>query len=90
MKRTALTPKLIVLGVDGMDPRVTRKFIAEGIMPNMKKFIEKGSAREDLSHLVANYYATLLDDTCYRCLSRNPRYYLLLAPVTQEPGCGCI
>ena len=53
MKRTALTPKLIVLGVDGMDPRVTRKFIAEGIMPNMKRFIEKGSTREDLSHLGA-------------------------------------
>lgn len=53
MKKAALTQKLIVLGVDGMDPRVTKKFIAEGIMPNMKKFIEKGSAREDLSHLGA-------------------------------------
>ncbi|MCO1602881.1 alkaline phosphatase family protein [Desulfosporosinus nitroreducens] len=53
MKREALTQKLLVLGVDGMDPKVTRKFLAEGIMPNLQKFIEKGSAREDLSHLGA-------------------------------------
>ena len=40
--------KLFVLGVDGMDPRLTNKYIAEGIMPNTKKFIERGSARADL------------------------------------------
>jgi len=53
MKREALTQKLLVLGVDGMDPKITQKFLAEGIMPNLKKFIEKGAAREDLSHLGA-------------------------------------
>ena len=40
--------KLFVLGVDGMDPRLTKMYIEEGIMPNTKKFIEKGAAREDL------------------------------------------
>ncbi len=30
MKRTALTQKLLVLGVDGMDPRVSQKFLKEG------------------------------------------------------------
>ena len=53
MKREALTQKLLVLGVDGMDPKITRKFLDEGIMPNLQKFIERGSAREDLSHLGA-------------------------------------
>ena len=40
--------KIFVMGIDGMDPRLTCKYIKEGIMPNTKKFIERGSAREDL------------------------------------------
>ena len=40
--------KLLILGVDGMDPRLTRRFVDEGKMPNVKKFLERGSAREDL------------------------------------------
>ncbi|MVX66451.1 nucleotide pyrophosphatase [Clostridium chromiireducens] len=53
MKRTALTQKLLVLGVDGMDPRVSQKFLKEGKMPNLKKLIERGSAREDLRQIGA-------------------------------------
>ena len=45
--------KLIVLGIDGMDPRLTKKFVAEGKMPNTKIFLERGSAREDLVMLGA-------------------------------------
>lgn len=30
MNRTAMTQKLLMLGVDGMDPRLTRKFVDEG------------------------------------------------------------
>lgn len=48
MNRKALSNKVLVLGVDGMDPRLTRKYVDEGIMPNVKKFIERGSARHDL------------------------------------------
>ena len=36
------------MGVDGMDPNLTKKFVEEGIMPNVKKFLERGVAREDL------------------------------------------
>lgn len=53
MKRAALTQKLLVLGVDGMDPRVSQKFIKEGKMPNLKKLIERGSARNDLRQIGA-------------------------------------
>jgi predicted AlkP superfamily phosphohydrolase/phosphomutase len=53
MKRAALTNKLLVLGVDGMDPRISRKFLSEGKMPNLQKFIERGAAREDLTLLGA-------------------------------------
>lgn len=53
MKRAALTQKLLVLGVDGMDPRVSQKFLKEGKMPNLKKLIERGSARNDLRQIGA-------------------------------------
>ncbi|MBO5139993.1 MAG: alkaline phosphatase family protein [Peptococcaceae bacterium] len=48
-----LTEKIIVLGIDGMDPSLTKKFIDEGLMPNMKKYMALGSAREDLVMLGA-------------------------------------
>lgn len=44
----ASTKKLMVLGLDAMDPVLTKKYVNMGIMPNTKKFIERGSAREDL------------------------------------------
>lgn len=53
MNRKALTNKVLVLGIDGMDPKISRKYLAEGKMPNLQKFIERGSAREDLGMLGA-------------------------------------
>jgi len=46
--RKAAAEKILLLGVDGMDPRLTRKYVDEGKMPNIKKLIERGSCREDL------------------------------------------
>lgn len=40
--------KVFVLGVDGMDPRMTKKYLEAGKMPHLKKFIERGACREDL------------------------------------------
>lgn len=54
MKREALAEKIMVLGVDGMDPRLTSKFVKEGKMPNVKKLMERGACREDLVLLGAN------------------------------------
>lgn len=48
MKRQAFTDKLMILGVDGMDPRLSCKYIDEGKMPNLKKIVEKGAQRKDL------------------------------------------
>ena len=42
-----------VLGVDGMDPSLTKKFMDEGKLPNIKKYVEKGACREDLVMLGA-------------------------------------
>lgn len=47
-ERKTRANKILVLGIDGMDPRLTKKYVAEGKMPNVKKFIEKGAQREDL------------------------------------------
>ena len=45
--------KVLVLGVDGLDPRLTKKFMDKGVMPNFTKFMKRGSAREDLVMLGA-------------------------------------
>ena len=38
----AKASKVAVLGIDAMDPRLTRKYVDMGIMPNTKKIIEMG------------------------------------------------
>jgi Uncharacterized conserved protein len=48
MVRKATAGKILVLGVDGMDPRLTRKYVDEGKMPNTKKIIDTGAQRHDL------------------------------------------
>ena len=45
--------KVLVLGVDGLDPRLTKKYMDKGVMPNFEKFQKRGSAREDLVMLGA-------------------------------------
>lgn len=48
LRSKGLSDKVILLGIDGMDPKFSRKMVDEGHMPNLKKLIEKGSARHDL------------------------------------------
>lgn len=46
--------KVFVIGIDGMDPKTTRRMVDEGKLPNIKKLIEAGSARKDLMLLGAH------------------------------------
>lgn len=46
--RKAMADKIMVVGIDGMDPRLTKKCMAQGLMPNTQKLIEMGACREDL------------------------------------------
>jgi len=48
MERKARAKKILLLGIDGMDPRLTRKYVDEGFMPNTKAYIERGAQRHDL------------------------------------------
>ena len=40
--------KILIIGVDGLDPRATEHYIAEGKMPNVKKLLDRGAANEHL------------------------------------------
>ncbi|MGB9492481.1 MAG: alkaline phosphatase family protein [Terriglobales bacterium] len=44
-QRAANSRKVIILGVDGLDPDLLAKFIAEGKMPNFARLAEQGSFR---------------------------------------------
>ena len=35
-----LTDKVLLLGVDGLDPKLTSKYLKEGKLPNIQKFVE--------------------------------------------------
>ncbi len=35
-------PKMVILGFDGMDPDLVRDFMAQGLLPNMKKLSDQG------------------------------------------------
>lgn len=37
------SPRAIVLGIDGMDPRLARRFMDEGAMPNCRRLAERGA-----------------------------------------------
>ena len=43
--RKALVKKTIFLGLDGLDPKLTERFIAEGKLPNLARLAETGSYR---------------------------------------------
>jgi Uncharacterized conserved protein len=48
MERTRVNQKVLVLGIDGMDPRFSTRMLKKNRMPNLQKIIDSGSAREDL------------------------------------------
>ena len=51
MSREAMTNKLLILGVDGMDPRITKYLLDQGRLPHIQEYINRGACREDL-HLL--------------------------------------
>ena len=54
LRSRGLTDKLLVLGVDGMDPRWAKRMVDEGKMPHLKELMERGACRDDLMLLGAN------------------------------------
>ena len=48
---TASASKILLLGIDGLDPKLTRKYLDQGKMPNTQKLLDRGAARQDLKML---------------------------------------
>lgn len=48
MAREKRTDKIMILGVDGMEPSLTKKFMDQGKLPNIAQFVKRGAQREDL------------------------------------------
>jgi predicted AlkP superfamily phosphohydrolase/phosphomutase len=44
--KAADEPNVVVVGIDGMDPKLLRKFMAKGRMPNFERLIDNGSFSE--------------------------------------------
>lgn len=78
--------KLIVLGVDGMDPRLAKHCLEKGMMPNLQKFIDKGSAREDLM-LMGGVPTVTPPMWTTLATGANPGTHGITAFFNQDPNC---
>ncbi len=54
LERKPLSSKILVLGIDGMDARLSQYHMSQGHMPNLAKLIARGAARADLEMLGAH------------------------------------
>ncbi len=43
--------KIMIIGIDGMDPRLTKKYMEQGLMPHTQELLRRGAGREDLTML---------------------------------------
>ena len=43
IRKSNFIDKVLILGIDGMDPNLLTRFVREGIMPNFKAFIERNA-----------------------------------------------
>ncbi len=78
LRSKGLSEKVLLLGIDGLDPKFSRKMVDEGHMPNLKKLIEAGSARHDLRLLggVPTITPPMWTTLCTEIIARKFLYYL--------------
>ena len=88
MVREAKTNKILVLGVDGMDPRLTKKFMDQGKLPHIKEYVEKRClpGRFNLVRRYADYHTSAVGNSGNWSLSGNPWNYLFLESVKGKSG----
>jgi predicted AlkP superfamily phosphohydrolase/phosphomutase len=90
VRKTRLHPwvrRVIIVGLDGQDPRLTERFMAEGKLPNFSKLAAMGSYKRlrttfpSLSPTAWSSFATGTDPgkhNIFDFLTRDPRTYLPL------------
>ncbi len=83
--KNAKVKRVIFLGLDGLDPRLTERFMAEGRLPNLAKLQEQGSFRRlrttfpSLSPVAWSTFATGVNPAKHNIfdfLNRNLKSYL--------------
>jgi predicted AlkP superfamily phosphohydrolase/phosphomutase len=84
--------RMVVVGFDGMDPELARKYMAEGRMPNLKRLAESGcfypleTACPSISPVAWSTYATGVDASrhnIYDFLTRDPCSYMPILSSTE-------
>lgn len=83
--RKAMADKVMVLGVDGLDPRFAKKLMDAGKMPNLKKYVERGAQREDLVLLGSNPTVTPPQWTTLAC-GCNPNVHTITQFFRHDPN----
>jgi len=77
-KGYGVTNKVIMIGIDGMDPLYTQGLLSQGKLPNIKKFIERGTTTKDGS--ATRIYPSVLVFVGYWRLAWHTRDYRFLEP----------
>lgn len=81
----SLARRVIVLGLDGLDPELTEKFLAQGLLPNLNELKRKGSYHRLITTIPAispvawSSFMTGCEPSKHNIfdfLSRDPRTYL--------------
>jgi len=92
--KNAMAKKVVILGLDGMDPGLTTKFMREGRLPNFQKLAEHGVFRPldtslpSMSPVAWSTFATGVDASrhcIYDFLTRDPCTY---APLLSSTDIG--
>ena len=92
--KSAMAKKVVILGLDGMDPGLTTKFMREGRLPNFQKLAEHGVFRTldtsvpSMSPVAWSTFATGVDASrhcIYDFLTRDPCTY---APLLSSTDIG--
>ncbi len=92
--KNAHAKRIIILGIDGMDPGITSRFMAEGRLPNFQKLADKGvfrpldTSNPSMSPVAWSTFATGTDPSyhgIYDFLTRDPCTY---APMLSSTDIG--
>ena len=90
--KNAISKRVVILGLDGLDPGLTTKFMLEGRMPNFAKLAERGVFRPldtsvpSMSPVAWSTFATGVDASrhcIYDFLTRDPCTYAPMLSSTQ-------
>ena len=86
--------RVIVLGVDGLDPVLLQQFADEGVLPNFKRLMEQGDFKPlqttmpPLSPVAWSTFITGMDPGghgLFDFIHRDPKRYLPTAAMSQSP-----